>query len=380
MLYLSAATFFIFGIVLVLLGATQAALASDLALDLTTSGFLGAALALGLGAGVLVGGPLADRFARGPVFVGSCLVAAAGLLAVDVGRSYAVIVACILLIGLGCGIYETIVNAAIADRYRTRTASALAIVHSAATLGACVGPVLVQVLHGDRHWSASFHALGYAHCVFALCGGLASFGRAKHEDGAHVHVPAATWLASPVLPALAIVAFAYVGVENGLTLFAVPLAQSRAETESAGQWSISTFWLGLLVGRIALVLRPVTRGWSLLAANGIGGGLMLCAMSAAPLGPLAAATALAGLALGPVYPLMITLVAQRFPTATGTAVGLVASAGAAGGFAVPWLVGALGDSFGVRPAIIVLAAHAVLLSVAALALARREAGRLHSPL
>jgi MFS family permease len=48
--------FLAFGAVLVLLGANQASLAAELGLDLAQSGLLASALALGLGAGVVIAG------------------------------------------------------------------------------------------------------------------------------------------------------------------------------------------------------------------------------------------------------------------------------------------------------------------------------------
>jgi MFS family permease len=73
-----------------------------------------------------------------------------------------------------------------------------------------------------------------------------------------------------------------------------------------------------------------------------------------------------GLALGCVYPLAIALVGQRFPEARGTATGLTAGAGALGGFAVPWLHGALGDRFGVHAAVGSLALWSLVVGGAAL--------------
>jgi MFS family permease len=83
MLYLGAASFFTFGIVLVLLGASQADVARDLGLDLAGSGVLGATLAIGIGVGVFVAGPLCDRFSRRPLFIGACALSASSLLAID---------------------------------------------------------------------------------------------------------------------------------------------------------------------------------------------------------------------------------------------------------------------------------------------------------
>ena len=75
----------------------------------------------------------------------------------------------------------------------------------------------------------------------------------------------------------------------------------------------------------------------------------------------------AGFALGCVYPVMIAMAGQRFPHARGTAAGLAAGAGAAGGFAVPWLTGALGDGFGVAFAVGSLAFWSACIAAAAAA-------------
>ena len=54
-------SFALFGALLVLVGANQDALAASLGLDLKRTGLLGSSLILGVGIGVLVAGPLADR-------------------------------------------------------------------------------------------------------------------------------------------------------------------------------------------------------------------------------------------------------------------------------------------------------------------------------
>src|SRR4029077_2806150 len=107
-LWLGSSAFFTFGIVLTLLGATQAEIARALSLDLAASGFLGAILALGIGGGVLLAGPLVDRFPRAPLMVGSCLLCALGFFAIGPQRSYLELVAALIVIGLGCGVYDTL--------------------------------------------------------------------------------------------------------------------------------------------------------------------------------------------------------------------------------------------------------------------------------
>ena len=100
-----------------------------------------------------------------------------------------------------------------------------------------------------------------------------------------------------------------------------------------------------------------------LAAVALGAGV------AAQLGVVEATFLATGVALGCVYPLMVTLAGQRVPWARGTAAGLAAGAGALGGTAVPWLTGALGDALGVALGLASLAGWCLMIAASA-ALAR----------
>jgi fucose permease len=187
-------------------------------------------------------------------------------------------------------------------------------------------------------------------------------------------------LRSPELFLIALVTFAYVGVENGLTLLAVPWAVSQGVGESVGRAAISAFWLALMAGRLALVFRKRAPAVSLLVACGIVSAVAIGGAALASWSPVSALAA-AGLALGPVYPAAIAITGRLFPRASGAALGLVGGAGACGGFALPWLSAAVGDVFTVTASIAVLAGGAFVLAIAAFVLAApREAQGARVPL
>ena len=75
-----------------------------------------------------------------------------------------------------------------------------------------------------------------------------------------------------------------------------------------------------------------------------------------------------------VFPVMIALTSERCPDARGTATGFVAGAAAFGGFALPWLSGALGDRVGLAPALAALALWCLVLAGAAAAARRGSRG------
>ena len=101
MLPLGTFGFTVFGFLLVLVGTCQEALSRDLGLDLAQFGLLGAVLALGIGAGVIIAGPVVDRLPRRPVLVGASLVASAALFGVERSAAFERMLVHVLAAGFG---------------------------------------------------------------------------------------------------------------------------------------------------------------------------------------------------------------------------------------------------------------------------------------
>ncbi len=362
MVLLGFAAFVIFGAVLVLLGASQAELARELGLDLGQTGLLAGALSLGLGFGVVGAGPWIDRTPRRPIFWLALAVAGAALLSFRPGISFPEALLGALALGVGIGIYDTLVSALVAERYGADSARPMTLVHSGATLGAVGGPLLIGWLAQHFHWSAGFRALAVAHAALALV--LLWVPLPPPPGDSAGGVSREVW--SPALLPFAAIAFAYVGLETSLTVFAQPYAaEGLGLAPGRGLRAISAFWLGLFAGRIGLVVLPGAGNPRWLVAAGASGAALLAGGVLLGLPQLELHLGATGLALGFVFPLMVALTGQRFPRARGTALGLAIGAGALGGAAVPWLHGWLGDRLGVATAVGALAFW--LLAVAAAA-------------
>ncbi len=365
MLPLGSAAFLAFGVLLVLLGANQADLARDLDLDLTRSGLLGSALALGIGIGLIGAGPIFDRYPRRPLFVGSTLLVGLSLIGVDASMGFGRAVAHVLLAGVGAGAYDTLINAAMVERFRERAAKPMSAVHSAATLGAMLGPFGIGWLAAEAHWTASFQWTGMAHLALAAAG---LFTKLPPPEPSHPRDSAAggSAFSTGLLP-LAWIAFAYVGVEAAMTIFAIPYASGGLLLGAdRGRIAISAFWCGLFVGRLGLLAVRGSPGAQVLIAAGVTGAATLAIGVGWIDNAIEVLFGIVGVALGAVYPLMMTLTGQRFPHARGMAAGLVGAAGALGGLCIPWLTGAIGDGIGIVPAIATLACWSLSLGFAAM--------------
>jgi MFS family permease len=361
LLALGFCSFFCLGLVLVLPGANQAGLARDLGLDLSSTGLLAAALAVGMGIGVVGAGPLFDRYARRPLFIAATSVAGLALFGFRVDTSLPEAVALVALTGIGVGAYDTLFNATVVEMFLERSVKPMSILHSAATLGAMLGPTAVALVIPPGHWTWSFWAVGAIHLLLAFSALFVHFpppnARPRHHES-HESV-----LSFALLP-FALVAFGYVGVEAAMTMFAVPYATGGLALDaSRGQGAISAFWFGLLVGRLAPLLRPNSSNARLLIAAGSLGAFAILLGTGMHFGEIELLFATVGFGLGCVYPVMIALVAQRFPNARGAATGVAAGVGAFGGFAIPWLTGGIGDAIGIEFAIATLTVWCVAIAI-----------------
>lgn len=368
MLSLCFSAFVCFGLVLVLVGANQAEIARELELDLMQSGMLGSALALGIGIGVVSAGPLFDRWARRSLFVGSAFVAGVALLSVGPGVGFDALLLHVVAIGLGIGIYDTFINAMIVERFRGDSARPMTIVHAGATVGAMLGPLLIGAMTSQLHWTTSFRVAGVAHLGVAVWGAFVAFPPIRTDAGSEPVAPIPLLRSRALIP-FAAVAFAYVGVESAMTIFAVPYANGALDLDS-GRTAISGLWLGLFAGRMTTAAFARTLGPWLIVGSGAAGGACVLAGVVSASTHVVEIFAVMGFSLGCVYPVMIAGTGKQFPHAPGTAAGLAAGAGALGGFFVPWLTGAIGDMSGIAAGLGSIAAWCAAIAVGGVAMAR----------
>jgi len=381
MLALCFSAFVCFGFVLILAGANQAEIARELHLDLAQSGLLGSALALGLGFGVVAAGPLFDRTSRRPLFVGSTALAGAALVCASPGIGFHALLGLVVAIGFGIGVYDTFINAVVVERFQDEAARPMTLVHAGATVGAMVGPLVIGALDSQIHWTTSFRVVGIAHWLIAAWALRVTFP-ALPTGGAN-DLPqdsARSLLRSAALWPFAAVAFAYVGVESAMTLFAIPYADGALGLDlHVGRSAISGLWLGLFAGRMTTALFPPSAGARLIVAAGLASAVCVAAATGFGAPQVVAIFTVTGFTLGCVYPVMIAGAGRQFPEKPGTAAGLVAGAGAIGGFFVPWLTGAIGDALGIATGLGTIAFWSATIALGGVAIARLPRLRRLSP-
>lgn len=371
MIALGSAAFLLFGVVLVVLGACHSGLTQSLDLGHTSFGWLGSALSAGIATGVVGAGPLVDRYPRRPIFLGSTLLVAAALGSVDDDMSYTRALVHVAVMGAGAGVFDTLLNAVTVERWGERSVRPMAWLHAMVPVGAMATPWLVHQAGGAAEWIGFFRSTGLAFAVLSLWVALVPMPAPGARSGRDAGAPSARF-ARPAFAALCVVALAYIGIEAALTLFAVPYASALGLPETTGQRAISAVWLGILGGRLLLMLPDRGLDARALVVSGVLGAAVLAIATGLGLHQIEIVMGVCGLVLSGVFPLMIALAGRLVPESPGQAVGLVAGIGSLGGFALPPLVGAIADASDIAIAVGSLAAWCGLIAVAG-AVAWRDA-------
>jgi fucose permease len=366
--WLAFLAFVVFGFLLVLVGASQEALAEALSLDLGATGLLGALLSLGIAAGVLASGPVVDRYPRRPLFGAASVLGAAALASVHSEIAYAELAAVLVVVGFCAGVWEVVLNTGVAEEHGVRSARPLSLVHAGATAGAVVGAPLLAWGAAQAGFPLSFRWVAAGFFFFGVWGVIAPLDAHRPSRAA---AGSNAGISAGIVPYAGIAA-CYVGVETTVTLFAVPWARDGLGLEAGrGVTAISAFWLGLLAGRLGLYAQGGVAGHRLLVAAGLGGALVLGLGVGLDVPLPELILGLVGVALSVVFPVFVSLATQRFPNAPGTATGVAVGAGAAGGFVAPWLTGRLGDAVGIEVAFASLAVWSLALAAFAFSARRR---------
>jgi len=382
---LAVVSFLAFGALLVLFGANSTEIIARLELDYADLGLLGSLLSLGLGVGIVAAGPISDRLPRRPLYVAACLVVVGATTTLGEWTDYSVLLAHTAAIGFGAGFYETVLNALIVEEFGERAPKRLIFIHSAATLAASATPITFELVRelSPLAWYDTFRVVGLLHAGLILTAGFVPMRpspRSKATQAAKIRSTASDALARSdssslrgpddrlALAAVCTATFAYVGVESALTLFVADHAVSDLGLDAArAARTISAFWGGLLVGRLAIGLAPRPAGAGTTALLAALGALLLALFGFGFIGTPELAMSGVGFCLGGVFPIMIGFAGIALPRSAGTAVGLAGGLGSLGGFVVPWLTGRIATDGAGGSLSLALASLAGWLSVLVLA-------------
>lgn len=324
-------------------------------------------------------GPTVRRVGFGTLVVIAAAVGAAALGTWALAPAWALVVTAAAVFGLSRGAVDAGVNAYASEHEGVRR---LGLLHASYGIGATAAPVLAAaVLAAGAGWRLSLGAVAVAASGLAALG----FGARRAWTPSHQGDGGRRTRAGRQMPGLGAAGIAatlvmfglYTAVEGSTGAWAFTIStEGRGLGRGLAGVVVASYWGTLTVGRLLLaaVGGRVGRG-RVLTAGVVLGVVGLTWFWVDPGGTGVVALPVTGLALGPLFPVLISLVPDRVgPDRAAHVIGWCVAAAAIGGPLFTALAGAVADAHGTTaiPALLVAGSVALLGAHAALTLAARS--------
>lgn len=276
-------------------------------------------------------------------------------------------VGCIFLLGLTTSGLQFIAIATVADAYPISGKKKIGYITSMYAFGAVVSPLIVSFYLGiGLGWRTLFILLAIGTLVPFI--GIRLSGADAREQLPEKETEKSSGkrfiLAGVLL--LCVIMCVYVGFENGFAFF-VDTMFTDVFNVSTGKIALSLYWAVMIPARI-LVGHFSKHAYKILTAAiiAIPCFTILFSMSDSSTAALLLCIPL-GIASGAIYPCVLTVVLPFAGKKTATATGMITAATGIGGFALTALTGFMADQWGMRMAIMALAAFFILSLAAVIA-------------
>jgi len=348
----------LFGIVMTTLGAVLPGIIEHHGLNRTAAGSLLSLMSLGMLAGSVVFGPVVDRRGYKGMLMVTVLLIALGLEGIAFAPSLGILATAAVVIGFGGGLMNGSANALTADVSAGGRATGIAYLGVFFGIGALGVPIVLGLLR-ERFGDAGVVAgIGVLVALVLLYYVAIHFPEPKQPQGIPLR-RAVEMLRDPVLVLLGVILFFESGMEITVAGWAATYVNEelRLSAERA-LFLLSLYWLGMIVARLAFgpLLKWVSSTVVLVSSLAVafGGAALLVVARSTTAG--AAGTFLTGAGFAAVFPVILGLVGDRYERLSGTAFGVVLVMALAGGTALPYVTGVLGDAFGLRPSLAIVPA------------------------
>ena len=338
------AAYVMLGVATTMLGPLLPLLQSQWVLSDRSAGGLFLAQFLGGVCGALLSGEITRHSTSRTSAAIGFLLAALGF-AVLPGGFRTLLYAGFALIGFGTGVAMPAITHIVVERSGERSTQSLHLLNFCWALGAILAPgIFLRIVDGD------LHRLRLVLWIVAAV--LLPLGAWLPKVAAQAAVEASSRLnrgEARNIFSCALLLFAYVGLENGISGWLPSLAQRIAGFSSSSAALLQTiFWGCFLLGRLAISV-GMRKGTELrllavsLCTATVGLLLLLLAPSGQWYYP---AAVLMGLGLSPVFSTAVALLSARGSRAIHLRLGWLFATGGLGGAVVPYSIGALAGASG----------------------------------
>lgn len=331
-------------------------------------------------AGAFGGGLVTERLGRRSVLTLAAALIAVGLIGLGLAPSWPAFLVAALPGGLGAGMIDGGGNGLFLDLFQSGRGRALNLLHLFFSIGALAAPVTVGLLvESGVDWRLIILATGLAAIPVAILFGIVPMpgGRRERRHGPEGPDATAARARTPRLAApLLLMAFAiacYVASEVGVSSWLVRYLEPAPL--SVATLALTLYWVGIAVGRLVSSLladRFDHRRFTLACTASLA--FVLVGAILVPSLPLSIAFfALAGVASGPIFPMIIAIGGERYRDRSTAVSGFLGGTGVIGSIVYPPMMGLLSVTVGLTVAMLGNAVLALACAIALVLVGRSSA-------
>jgi fucose permease len=362
---------FVYGMIAAMLGTILPDLSARFHLTPKQNGTIASMQALGLIIASVGVGPLIDNEGKKVGLVLGLALVTAALFLLPRSNGFSSIAIHLFLLGLGGGIIVTGANALGSDVDESSRAATLNFLNLFFGLGGLLTPLLSANLFKGNSVRLCYAVASLTAVTLAIH--LATPMPGPSGGQSFVFSDVGPVLGKPALFLLALMLFLYVACEVGVWNWLVRhlIAQGLPESRALNILSLG-FALGLLIGRVvsAQILRTVSPDTVTLVASALMALATFWMLRTKTATAAGIAVFLAGMAMAPVFPTVLAMVADRFHTLTATAQGIAISSGWLGLAVSSRIIGSIAgpDPKRLKTALLVIPGASVVMIAVNLAL------------
>ena len=377
LIFAACVAIFVYGMVSSMLGTINPGLATKFHLDNVQTGYLALAQGVGFVIASVSGGALMDRKGKKIGLLLGLGLESASLFLLANAPGYTAIIVAMVGMGIGAGIILTGANALGSDVSESKRAAVLNFLNVFVGLGGLATPFVAgNLLSGDAvrvaYAGAIITSATFVLHVLTKMPAPIRAGNGVPSQGSNAVFQ------RPVLYVLALIIFLYTACEFGIWNWLVKYLISRGIQESSALNILSLgFALGLLIGRVAIapVLMKIPPLHVVLGSAVLMAITTYSVLQVSDTTMAAVAVFCSGLAMAPVFPTTLAVLANIFKQGTATAIGFTITCGFTGltvsSPIIGWLSGT--DPGGLRTALMVLPIFSIMIVGIALSLLRSKA-------
>jgi len=336
-------------------------------------GRLGGTGFAGLVVGILISGPLADRFGAKPFALLANVLIVVGLMAMALAPDYGTLLLAMGIMGLGSGILDMILSPVVAALNPGKSSGAMNWLHSFYCVGA-VFTIFIATIVLALEWawqSACWMVMPLP--LFLLIAFLPLRFPALVTDQGRMsmRVLLRQWWFVGALVAIFLGGATELGMAQWLPAYAETSLQFSPE---AGGTALLFFSVAMALGRMVVGAAGDRVNSYLIMELGSGLSVLLFLIGAffPQPGVALVACVLAGFTGSCLWPTMLAVTADRYPDGGATMFAALAALGNAGGIFMPWVVGLVADQSALNIGIATSAAAPFLMLPLVWRLSRRH--------